>query len=206
MIHQISADPPADPARRRTQGSSSSSSRSPMMSVTSSSVFLLLDERGIVDGLVIDLDVVVVRDRVGVGDLLALRLGVGVLERNEFGVLRLRHHRLFLDRRGGGARAAGSGRGRAVTAASSMTVWHFGQTIGSCSDRKISRCNCRKGAWCQARVLPRSGFLEAGLKLRCFTWPVEMPLSIGVVARLRPSVVTPRRPHGRRSPLFMRVP
>ena len=103
-----------------------------MMSVTSSSdSSCLLDEGGIVHRLVVDLDIVVARDRLVAGDLLALRLGVGVLERNEFGVLRLRHHRLgFLDRRGGGARAAGSGRGRVVTAAISITVWHFGQVIG----------------------------------------------------------------------------
>ena len=101
-----------------------------MMSVTSSSrLFLLLDEGGVVDRLVVDLDIVVAGDRVIVRDLLALRLGVGLLERNEFGVLRLRHHRLFLDRRCGGARP-GSGRGRVVTAAISITVWHFGQMIG----------------------------------------------------------------------------
>ena len=87
-----------------------------MMSVTSSSDSSgLLDESGIVHRLVIDLDIVVVRDRLVAGGLLALRLGVGVLERNKLRVRRLRHHRLgFLDRRGGRARS-GAAPAAAVT-------------------------------------------------------------------------------------------
>ena len=101
-----------------------------MMSVTSSSdLLLLLDQRGIVDRLVVDLDVVVAGDGVGVGDLLARRLGVGLLERNEFGVLRLRHQGLVLHSAQRRAQHAPGG-ARVVTAASSITVSHFGQVIG----------------------------------------------------------------------------
>src|SRR5689334_21282500 len=59
-------------------------------------LFLLLDEGCIVHAL-IDLDVVL--GSFGpFGALLALRLGVSILERDELSVLGLRHHGLFLTR------------------------------------------------------------------------------------------------------------
>ena len=55
-------------------------------------LFGLLDEGGIVEGLVIEFHVVVARGRVARGLLLALRLGIGVFQRDEFGLLGFRHH------------------------------------------------------------------------------------------------------------------
>ena len=84
------------------------------------------------NALVLELDVVLgALDRLALAGLLALGLRVRFLERDEFGLGGLRRHHLFLGA-GAAARAAtGSGRLRALTAASAMTVWHFGQTIGS---------------------------------------------------------------------------
>src|SRR5436190_18272508 len=60
-------------------------------------LFLLLDQRGVVEAL-IDLDIVFrALGPLGAG-LLALRLGVGILERDEFGVRRLRRHGLLFAR------------------------------------------------------------------------------------------------------------
>src|SRR3954464_2559652 len=61
-------------------------------------LLLLLDEGRIVKGL-IDLDVVAALGYFALGALLALRLGIGFLERDEFGVRRLRHDRILLNRR-----------------------------------------------------------------------------------------------------------
>src|SRR4051794_30326154 len=61
-------------------------------------LLLLLDEGRIVKGL-IDLDVVAALGPFALGALLALRLGIGFLKRDEFGVRRLRHDGILLNRR-----------------------------------------------------------------------------------------------------------
>ena len=82
-----------------------------MMSVTSSSPSSCLFDEGRLFGL-LDLDIVVAFDGLAFG-LLALGLGVGVLERDELDVGGLRRLGLgFLGLRGGrGGRCSGSGRG-----------------------------------------------------------------------------------------------
>src|SRR5262245_30117209 len=80
-------------------------------------LLLLLDEGGVVHRLVLELDLLFAalgRLAFVLVGLLALRLRVGLLERNEFGLLCLRRHHLFLRR---GRRAGGDRGGRLRTGA-----------------------------------------------------------------------------------------
>ena len=129
----------ARPSARRPSGhgrqaqASSSSSTSPMMSVTSSSVSSCSSMKAASSRARHRFRSPPRRPRPPrPRRLLALLLGVRVFERNEFGLRRSPAPRPLLPppRRRCRAGAAGSGRARVVTAASSMTVWHFGQTIG----------------------------------------------------------------------------
>ena len=175
---------------------------SPMMSVTSSSVlFLLLDEGGIVEALV-DLDVVVVAL-----DDFASPASCPAPRRRRPRARRIRPPGSPAPRPPPGARRRRARGGRRLRPRPRgqrrqrhRRVSHFGQTIGSCSGRRTSRRNSRRGAWCRARVLPRSGFLERVRKLRCFTWRVATALSI---ARRRPrgrgAACARPRPSGRRA-------
>ena len=71
-------------------------------------------------------------DHITIGGHLASGFRVRFLERHKFGIGDFRRHDFFF---GCGLDCARrvvvvSGRARALTAASSRTVWHFGQTIG----------------------------------------------------------------------------
>src|SRR5262245_42171690 len=60
-------------------------------------LLLLLDEGGVVHGLVLELALLLgALGRVALGGLLALGLGVGFLERDELGIRRLRRYHLLL--------------------------------------------------------------------------------------------------------------
>jgi hypothetical protein len=62
----------------------------------------LLDEGGIVEALVIELDVLLALDRLARGLLLALRLGIGLFKGDELGLRGLRDHGFDLAHRSAG--------------------------------------------------------------------------------------------------------
>src|SRR5215813_11148489 len=145
-------------------------------------LFLLLDEGGIVHAL-IDLDIVLAPFG-HFRALLALRLGVSILERHKLSVLGLRHHGLFLTRRHGTA-----GR-RFRTRPGRQRRHRHGGVAFRADDRVLAQVVELRTAVATEALGAELGFrhgpvsLGRSLKfevlhfLRCFTWRVAPALSI----------------------------
>ena len=164
---------------RRSYGSSSSS-RSPMMSVTSSSVSSCSSIKAASSRRLVDLDIVFAAfDRFRVRPLLAGGFGVRLLERNEFGLLRLRHRYLF---RRDGRDGPRHHRFRTCARRDRRELHH--RVALRADDRVLVEVVEFRAAIAAKALGAKLGFCHGPgssgqvLKLRCLTWTVELPLSI----------------------------
>src|SRR6266478_4645975 len=158
-------------------------------------LLLLLDEGGVVDALVFDLDLFLAAlGRLALGRLLALGLRVRFLERDEFGLRGLRRHHLFFRRR---RRSAGSGHGLRSRPRVHRRDLHDGVAFRA-DDRIFAEIAEFRAAIAAEALGAELGFRHgsgslSGSKMRCFTWRVAMAVSIAA-KRLAPTPSRAPRP------------